>query len=97
MNDFVMFYIKRQHGYIRPTQEMRERGGMDAPAQHLQGVACQSEQCIHIAVVKVGEQLLGFLLHHFHQILLLLPPEQGRGGANASRREQGVSGEEVAL
>ena len=70
---------------------------MDAPAQDLQGVACQSEQCIHIAVVKVGEQFLGFLLHHFHKVLLLLPSEQGRGGANARGREQGVPGEEVAL
>lgn len=83
--------------YTRPTGEMHVRGGVYALAQHLQGVACHSEQGIHVAVVEVGEQLLGFLLHHFHQIPLLPLPHQGRRRTNASRRAQCVSGEETAL
>lgn len=70
---------------------------MDSLAYHLQGVACQSEQSVDVAVVEVGEQLLGFLLHHFHQVPLLLSPHQGRRRANAGRGEHGVSGAEKAL
>lgn len=64
---------------------MHERGRMYALAQHLEGVACHFEQGIHITVVEVGQQLLGFLLHHFHQVPLLLPPHQRRRRTNTSR------------
>lgn len=76
---------------------MHGRGGVDAPAEHLQGVARQSEQGVHITVVEVGQQLLGLLLHHCHQVLLLPPPHQGGGGANAGRREESVPGEEASF
>lgn len=79
------------------TQEMHKGGGgVDALPQHLQGVARQSEQGIYVAVVEIGQQLMGFLLHHLHQVPLFLPPHQGRGWTNTGRREQGVSGEETA-
>lgn len=70
---------------------------MYALAQHLQSVARHSEQGIHIAVVEVGEQLLGFLLHHLHQVPLLLPPHQRRRRTNTCRREQRVSRQETLI
>lgn len=79
------------------TRKVHGRGGVDAPAEGLQGVARQSKQCIHVAVVEVGQQLLGLLLHHRHQVLLLPPPHQGGGGANAGRRQESVPGEEASF
>ena len=82
----------------RPTQEVCERGGVDAAAQGLQRVAGQPQQGVHVAVVEVGQQLLGLLLHHLQQVPLLPPPPhqgRGRGGAPGGRRGQGVPGEQA--
>ena len=70
------------------------------PAQRLQRVARQPQQGVHVAVVEVGEQLLGLLLHHLQQVPLLPPPSdqgRGRGGAPGGRRGQGVPGEQAGV
>lgn len=79
------------------TGKMYRRGGVDAPAKHLKGVARQSEQSVHVTVVEVRKQLLGLLLHHCHHVLFLPPPHQGGGGANTGRSKESVPGEEPSF
>lgn len=80
-----------------PTEKRRERGSVYSFAYRLQGVACHSEQGVHVAMVEVGQQLVGFLFQYLHQIPPLLPPHQRRRRSDARSSAQCVSGEEVLI